>query len=74
MKDDIRRQTCVIIRKNGQYLVGKILGSQDLRWSIYAHEAWRTRDREEAEEVAKKVGGIMVLYNPIVRQTKVIGA
>ena len=33
MKDDIRRQTCIIIRKNGEYLVGRILGSKDLRWS-----------------------------------------
>lgn len=23
MKDDIRRQTCIIIRKNGRYLVGR---------------------------------------------------
>ena len=74
MKDDIRRQTCVIIRKNGQCLVGHIMGTRELRWSIYAHEAWRTRDRDKAAEVAKKVGGIMVLFNPIVRQTKVIGA
>ena len=74
MKDDIRRQTCIIIRKNGEYLVGHIMGTRELRWSIYAHEAWHTRDREQAEDVAKKVGGILVLFNPIVRQTKVIGA
>lgn len=74
MKDDIRKQTCLIIRKNNEYLVGHIMGTNMLKWSIYAHEAWRTRDREKAAEVAKKVGGVMVLFNPIVRQMKVIGA
>ena len=31
MKDDIRRKTCLIIRKNGEYLVGRILYSEQLR-------------------------------------------
>ena len=69
---DIRTKTCIIIRKNGEYLVGWILGTNDLRWSIYAHEAWRTRDRKKAQEVARKTGGIMVLFNPIVRQQRII--
>jgi len=72
MKDDIRKQTVIIIRKNGEYLVGRILGSRDLRWSIYAHEAWRTRDRDKAARVARRTGGVMVLFNPIVRQMRVI--
>ena len=37
-----------------------------------AYDAWRTRDRELAEKVARKTGGIMVLFNPIVNQKKVI--
>ena len=72
MKDDIRRQTCIIIRKNGEYLVGRILYSQDLRWSGSPYEAWRTRDRGKAEDVARKVGGITVLFNPIVKQMRVL--
>ena len=72
MKDDIRKQTCIIIRRNGEYLVGRIVFSRDLRWSIYAHEAWRTRSRKEAEAVARAVGGVMVLFNPIVRQLRVL--
>lgn len=69
---DIRTKTCIIIRKNGEYLVGRILGTNDLRWSIYAHEAWRTRDRKKAEEVARKTGGIMILFNPIVNKQRII--
>ena len=72
MKDDIRKKTCIIIRKNGKYLVGKILWSNDLRWSIYQTDAWRTRDREKARAMARRTGGIMVLFNPIVNQKRVI--
>lgn len=71
-RDEIRKKTCIIIRKNGEYLVGKILYSDDLRWSIYACEAWRTRDRRAAEMVAKKTGGIMMLYNPIINEARVL--
>lgn len=69
---DIRTKTCIIIRKNGEYLVGTIMYSKDLRWSISQYDAWRTRRKEDAERVARKVGGEMVLFNPIVNQMKVI--
>ena len=69
---DIRRATCIIIRKDGEYLVGTILYSTDLRWSWSPYDAWRTRRKEDAERVAGKVGGEMVLFNPIVRQMKAI--
>jgi len=72
VKDDIRKKTCIIIRKNGEYLVGKILWSNDLRWSIYQTDAWRTRDMEKARAVARRTGGIMVLFNPIVNQMRVM--
>ena len=54
---DIRTKTCIIIRRNGEYLVGKMLFSTDLRWSNSAYDAWRTRDREKAEEIARETGG-----------------
>lgn len=69
---DIRRETCIIIRKDGEYLVGTILFSTDLRWSWSPYDALRTRRKEDAERVAGKVGGEMVLFNPIVRQMKAI--
>ena len=70
---DIRKKTCIIIRKDGEYLVGTILYSTDLRWSGSPYDAWRTRKREDAERVAGKVGGEMVLFNQIVRQMRVMG-
>ena len=70
---DIRTKTCIIIRKNSEFLVGTVLYSTDLRWSGSPYDAWKTRDREKAAEVARKVGGVMVLFNPIVNQRKVIG-
>ena len=69
---DIREKTCIIIRKHGEYLVGKEYLSDDLRWSWSAFDAWKTRDIEEARDVARKTGGIMVLFNPIVNKKKVI--
>ena len=72
MKDDIRKKTCIVIRKNGEYLVGTILYSTDLRWSNSPYDAWKTRDKERAREIARKTGGIMVLFNPIVNETRVM--
>ena len=70
---DIRRTTCIIIRKNSEYLVGTILYSADLRWSGSPYDAWKTRDMEKAREIARKTGGVMVLFNPVVNQRRVIG-
>ena len=74
MKDDIRKKTCIVIRKNGEYLVGYIVFTDELRWSDSPYDAWKTRNKEKAAEVARKVGGVMVLFNPIVNQRKVMGA
>lgn len=70
---DIRRATCIIIEKDGEYLVGTILYSEELRWSGSPYDAWRTRRKEDAARVAGKVGGEMVLFNPVVNQRKVMG-
>lgn len=70
---DIRTKTCIIIRKNSEFLVGYVVFSDELRWSVSPYDAWKTRNRDEAAEVARKVGGVMVLFNPIVNQRKVIG-
>ena len=62
----------MIVERNGQYLVGRILGSKDLRWSISPYDAWMTRDVRAAKNVAKLTGGVTVLFNPIVKQMKVL--
>ena len=40
-----QNQTCMIIRRNREYLVGRILYSRQLRWSIYDQDAYRTKNR-----------------------------
>ena len=70
MKDDIRKKTCLIIARGGEYLVGRIIYSRDLRWSGSPYDAWMTRDREQAERVARRIGGNVMLFNPIVNQMK----
>lgn len=72
MKQDIRRKTGIIIRKNSEYLQGRIIYSEELRWTNSQYDAWRTRDREAAERIARITGGVMVLFNPIVNQKRVI--
>lgn len=71
---DIRRETCIVIAKNGEFLVGTICYSTDLRWSTSIYDAWRTRDRGKTEMVARKVGGVMMLFNPITNQRREMGA
>ena len=69
---DIRLLTCVIIRKDGKYLVGTIMGTRELRWSDSAYDAWRTRSLEQAERAVKITGGTMMLFNPAVGQLRVL--
>ena len=72
MKDDIRRQTALIIRKNGEYLVGRQLYNGALRWSGSAYDAYRTRNREKARRLAMVTGGIVLLFNPIVGEMRIL--
>lgn len=69
-RDELRKQTCIIIQKDGEYLVGTVLYSDDLRWGYSVFDAWRTRDREEARRVARITGGMMMLFNPIIGKTR----
>ena len=67
MKDDIRRQTAIVIEKNGEYLIGFSLF---LRWGSSYFDAWRTRNVEAARSVAEIVGGNMMLFNPVAGQIR----
>jgi hypothetical protein len=67
---DIRVATGIIIEKDGEYLVGTILFSTDLRWSASPWDAWITRRREQALRVAEKVGGNRILFNPVAGQIR----
>lgn len=67
MTDDIRRQTAIVIEKDGEYLIGFSLF---LRWGGSYFDAWRTRDVETAQAVAERTGGEMMLFNPVVGQIR----
>ena len=73
MKDEIRRQTGLIVRKDGEYLIGRNIFSDQLRWGSSLWDAWRTRDMGAARRVAAKVGGQVVLFNPVNGQRREIG-
>lgn len=65
---DIRKATCLIIERDGEFLVGA--SELGLRWSISPYDAWSTRDKMTAFRVAWKVRGRLFLFNPIVGQLK----
>ena len=67
---DIRRFTGLIIQKNGEYLVGRIMRTRKLRWSRSPYDAWFTKNREDAEAIAELVGGEIMLFNPIAGQER----
>ena len=61
---DIRELTCMIIRKDGAYLVGTVMNTKLLRWSESAYDAWRTKRRADAEKMARFTGGRILIFNP----------
>ena len=65
MKVDIRNYTSLIVGRGNEFLVGCIMGSTEIRWSICAWDAWRTRIWEDARKVAQKVGGEIMMFNPV---------
>lgn len=67
MKNALRTQTTIVIEKNGEYLVGF---NYFLRWAVSPYDAWHTRDRTAAQMVANRIGGRMVLFNPVVGQIR----
>ena len=66
---DIRRQTALIIRKDGKYLVGRDAWGA-LIWNSSPWAAWKTRIRAEALGVAEKTGGVIMLWNPVAGQMR----
>ena len=70
MRNEIRKATGIIIKRGAEYLVGRIPYSTELRWSRSPYDAWRTRDRESAEKVARLTGGDQWLFNPVAGQLK----
>lgn len=66
----IKLNTGLIIKRGPEFLVGSVMGTRELRWSLSPWDAWRTRDREEAEEVAREIAGDLWLFNPILGQIR----
>ena len=72
MAVDIRQYTRVIIRKNGEYLFGMNAMTNMAEWRKSPFDAWYTRDKEEAMAIARITGGVMMLFNPVVGQIKIM--
>ena len=72
-KSELRKATTLIVMKDGKYLSrinAMIPGA--VVWDQHLSNAWRTRNRSEAQEKAEQVGGILALFNPIIWEVKVL--
>ena len=67
---DIRLYTGIIIEKDGLYLRGKEMLTDELKWTASPYEAWRTRRKDKAYIVAHRVSGRRMLFNPVVNQLR----
>ena len=67
---NIRAKTCLITKRGNEFLVGRILYSTEYRWSASPWDAWRTCDWDEAEEMEKRTGGDLWLFNPVAGQLR----
>ena len=67
---DCREYTRLIVKKDGEYLVGCVLGTKILKWDDSPYDAWWTRIKERAIRVANGVDGQIMLFNPIVGQLR----
>ena len=72
MRQDINKKTRLIVRRNGEYLVGKDMIRPCLRWSTSPYDAWHTRSHDKARKVARATGGIVILFNPIINKTQIL--
>lgn len=60
----------MIVERDGQFLVGKCMLTDDLKWSNSPYDAWKTRDIPKAYMVAHAVRGRKMLFNPVVNQLR----
>ena len=67
---DIRLETGLIIRKGCEYLVGRVIYTGELKWSLSPWDAWKTRVRANARSIADKTGGEIMLWNPVAGQLR----
>lgn len=67
---DIRRKTALIIRKDREYLVGRDELFGGLIWNSSPWAAWSTRIRANAKSIQQKVGGEIMLWNPVAGQIR----
>lgn len=69
--ESIRKRTCIVLRRGGEYFSGVDLFGR-LRWSAHIYDSWRTRSMEKAMNIAIRIRAEMVLFNPVVGQSATI--
>ena len=67
---DARLKTALIVVKDRQYLSRVEIVTGRVVWDPHLSNAWTTRDRKAAAAVARKLGGTLALFNPIVWEVR----
>ena len=67
---NIRKRTFLIVCVGCEYLVGWNIVMNRPNFSTSPWDAWRTRDREIAGRVAERIGGKLILFNPVAAQIR----
>ena len=62
---NIREQTALIVRKDGQFIQTESAVIGGTLWTASAYDALKTRSVEKALRSAQRVGGELWLFNPV---------
>lgn len=66
-------ERCFIVESGGAYLVAvPYTDNRVLRWSSSKYDAARIEDHKTADMIAKKVGGVVVVFEPLTGRLKPI--
>lgn len=66
---DIRLLTVCVVKKETEFLQGRILETDALKWSVSPYDTWGTRNLGHACRIANIVHGSVVLFNPAIGKT-----
>ena len=62
---DIRKETVLIVRKDGQFIQTESAVIGGTLWTASVYDALRTRKVEKALQSAQRVSGQLWLFNPV---------
>ena len=69
-RDEIHKKTGMVVERDGYYLQAVNPDTGIVSWSRSIYDAWRTRDKAAAWQVAWMMRGYLWLFNPILGEKR----